>query len=350
MVLKMLEKDGIRRESLPHENLKHGDVPHALVKEYDKTNAGYITMKEFMVLGDLILKQYEEGNTRKKERRIGKYELLHKLGFGAESVVRVGIDRETGERKAIKIIPRGNCSDLSRVDTEIKAMIMLDHPNIVSLEEVLENDDYIFFVMEVCGGGSLANYVQMRALSEPSARFYVPQLLKGLRYCHRQGVCHRDLKLENLLLHNDGQLKIADFGHAGIFQKGWDMFSTGLVGSLHHLAPEQIQGHAYRGEKLDIWGVGIILYRLLTGKPPFLADTPQAFMKAIVDADITIPARLSDNAKDLIRMILQADPENRPSIKKILKHPWFDAEVKKKRLAVYILQFPRKVRFRLCLL
>lgn len=114
-------------------------------------NAGYSTLNEFMVLGDPILKQYEEGHGRKHPKRIGRYKLAHKLGFGAQSVVRVGIDHQTGSRKAIKIIPRANCSELSRVDTEMKAMLLLDHPYIVGLDEVLENNEYIYFVMQLCG-------------------------------------------------------------------------------------------------------------------------------------------------------------------------------------------------------
>jgi serine/threonine protein kinase len=96
-------------------------------------------------------------------------------------------------------------------------------------------------------------------LSESATRFYFKQLVEGVGYCHSQGVCHRDLKLENLLLDDDGNLKITDFGHAGIFQEGWDMFSTSAVGSLAHLSPEQIRGNWYSGEKIDIWSIGIIL-------------------------------------------------------------------------------------------
>lgn len=164
--------------------------------------------------------------------------------------------------------------------------MMLDHPSIVKLHEVLENEEYVFFVMELCGGGSLSNYVEMKPLSERLARYYMPQLIKGLKYCHNkvishllftidslldsqrdhvdwksiQGVCHRDLKLENLLIDNNGHLKISDFGHAGIYREGWDLFNTRLVGSLYHLSPEQVQGQCYSGEKIDIWAVGVILY------------------------------------------------------------------------------------------
>jgi serine/threonine protein kinase len=83
-----------------------------------------------------------------------------------------------------------------------------------------------------------------------------------------QGVCHRDLKLENLLIDNNGHLKISDFGHAGIYKEGWDLFNTRLVGSLYHLSPEQVQGQCYSGEKIDIWALGVILYLLLPTPTP----------------------------------------------------------------------------------
>jgi len=241
----------------------------------------------------------------------------------------MGIDIETGKRKAIKIIPLTDITNLSRVDTEIKvrscsflsttvvrliadshssrlcvslslsqAMLMLRHPNVVQLEEVFQDEGNVYFVMELCGGGSIADYVDVKPLSESLARYYFLQLVAAVKYCHSQvsiaaahrrarchvvfrlhhysrsssyaddrlpslatlqGVVHRDLKLENMLLNNEGVLKVADFGHAGIFNEGWDLFST-AVGTLHHLAPEQVEGHVYSGEKVDLWALGIALY------------------------------------------------------------------------------------------
>lgn len=187
------------------------------------------------------------------------YVLGRKLGVGASGVVRLAVHRDSHARKAVKIIHRGDVTDMSRLDTEIKAMLLLRHPRVVQLDEVLEDPERIYFVMELCGGGSLADIVAEKPLDERLARFYFAELVEGVAYCHAQGVCHRDLKLENLLCDNLGHLKITDFGHAGIFQKGWDIFQTGLVGTLWHLAPEQIAGQAYSGERVDVWAMGVAL-------------------------------------------------------------------------------------------
>ncbi|EKX55106.1 hypothetical protein GUITHDRAFT_47223, partial [Guillardia theta CCMP2712] len=201
---------------------------------------------------------------------IGPYRLLRTLGKGAEGVVKLANNVETGEKKAVKIIRRGNVASMSRVDREVEAMVMLNHPAVVSVNEVLETESSIFLVMEYCAGGHIEDYISpTRPMSEAAARFYFSQLLDGMLYCHQQCVCHRDLRIENLMLDNRGNLKITDFGHAGIFQQGWDVFQTMLVGSISHLAPEQVTGTVYSGEKIDMWSVGIILYIMVTGCAPF---------------------------------------------------------------------------------
>ena len=172
-------------------------------------NIGYLTKEEFMILADIIVRQYSK---KASERTAGKYAIGKKIGQGAMGVVHVAKDTTTGIRKAVKIIKRGDCADLSRLDTEIRVMTMLHHPNIVELEEVLESPHSIYFVMKLCGGGNLAEYVNVKPFPENVARGYFGQLVQAMIYCHSQGVCHRDLKLENLLLDNEGRLHIADFG------------------------------------------------------------------------------------------------------------------------------------------
>ncbi len=130
---------------------------------------------------------------------------------------------------------------------------------------------------------------------------------------------HRDLKLDNLLLDNNANIKITDFGHAGIFQKGWDLFCTPTVGGLCHVAPEQLLGQPYSGEKNDIWGLGVILYILLVGSLPFKG---QAYLDNIRNGRYTIPEHLSPEVRDLISNMLVTDPNGRIGCRKIMKHPW----------------------------
>eukprot|EP01088_Endostelium_zonatum_P011809 TRINITY_DN25972_c0_g1_i1.p1 TRINITY_DN25972_c0_g1~~TRINITY_DN25972_c0_g1_i1.p1 ORF type:complete len:772 (-),score=214.86 TRINITY_DN25972_c0_g1_i1:56-2371(-) len=338
-ILRALSKDGIQPIDLVFDRPQSPAlIPQQLIEEYNISKTGSLTRAEFKVLGELVIHQYEQNSH--KQAHIGKYNLKQKLGAGASGVVHLAVtSREQSVTKAIKIIRRGDVSELSRLDTEIKALLMLDHPNVVRLDEVLENDDFIFFVMEVCGGGALSSFVQVKELKESQVRFYVQQLCIGLKYCHSVGVCHRDLKLENLLLDNEGNLKISDFGHAGIYKKGWDLFSTGLVGSLFHVSPEQVLGHAYSGEKLDIWGVGIIIYHMIVGTPPFFTANTQTLLHNITNTIYTFPDDVPAPAQDLTKMILQADPDNRPSVGKILKSEFLTVgEVKRKTLKRYIIR------------
>ena len=200
-------------------------------------------------------------------------------------------------------------------------MLMLKHPNVVQLEEVLEGPDNVYFVMELCGGGSIAEYVAVHPLSEELARHYFYQLLQAVDYCHHQGVVHRDLKLENLLLDNEGIVHVSDFGQAGIFPQGWDMFST-AVGSLYHLSPEQVNGECYSGEKTDAWAMGVALYRMLVGQPPFFSSDINQLLEDIRLARYEVPDTLSRPAQDIIRTILQLNPKDRPALAELLKHPW----------------------------
>lgn len=240
--------------------------------------------------------------------------------------MRVGVDPE-GHRKAIKIVNKGDAADMSRLDVEIKAMTLLRHKHIVSLDEVIETENQVYFIMELLEGGSLAEHAQIEPFKNDVARRFFYQILHGVYYCHSHHVYHRDLKLENVLLAADGfTVKVCDFGHAGISVGDWDIFSTSLVGSLFHISPEQMQNQCYSGEKVDIWALGVLLYRMLVGRPPFMAENGHDLMEKVTSGTFPEPEGINPRAVDLIHRILQPDPEARPSIAEIVKHPWIRAE------------------------
>ncbi|PRP84078.1 SNF-related serine/threonine-protein kinase [Planoprotostelium fungivorum] len=332
-ILDAVSEDGIMPEDLSFDPVPEAadGSPHTaaqqILQQYDTSHLGVLNREEFMVLADLILKNYELLPDGETQNHIGKYVLRRKLGTGAYGVVYMAVDEDTKAHRAIKMLNKGDVSDMSRVDQEIKAMLMLDHPNIVKLHEVLESDTNVFFVMELCGGGNLSNHIDEGPLAEEVARYYFVQLVKAVHYCHSVGVVHRDLKLENLLLDNDGELKVADFGHAGIFSPGWDVFSTGMVGSLWHISPEQLAGLPYSGEKIDLWAMGILLYRLLVGKPPFFFADPNEFVDAINNLNYELPFHLSMEVKHLFQAILQPKPEERIGLDDMLNHPWCQGAV-----------------------
>jgi len=283
------------------------DLSTRILERYDDSKTGTLLREEFMQLAALVEREYELYHLNEEEgatggtSSIGPYRLIRKLGKGAEGVVKLGINKETGMKKAVKIIKKGNIASMSRVDTEIEAMVVLDHPCVVSVDEVLETESNIFLVMEYCAGGHLEDYISpKRPMSSAAARYYFDQLVGGIVYCHSKGVCHRDLRVENLMLDNKGNLKITDFGHAGMFEVGWDVFQTMLVGSVSHLAPEQVTGTVYSGEKIDVWSAGIILYIMVTGMAPFQADSPEELLDLIREAEVSIGRTALEKHLDLI--------------------------------------------------
>eukprot|EP01095_Lingulamoeba_sp_RSL-Kostka_P004361 TRINITY_DN1551_c0_g1_i2.p1 TRINITY_DN1551_c0_g1~~TRINITY_DN1551_c0_g1_i2.p1 ORF type:complete len:819 (+),score=273.23 TRINITY_DN1551_c0_g1_i2:81-2537(+) len=319
--------------------IKIQDIPllsKQIMLEYDTGETGFLNRQEFMVLADLIAKNYFQVTTkRKKHKNIGCYEFQWKLGEGSAGCVHAAVHKQTNKSVAIKVIPKGeDVSDLSRIDTEIKAMLMLKHENIVKLIEVLEDEKNVYFVMELCGGGTIADYVAIKPISDSLARYYFKQLIDAVIYCHEQGICHRDLKLENLLLDNKGILHVSDFGQAGIFSTGWDVFST-AVGSLFHLAPEQILGQAYSGEKIDTWACGVVLYRMLVGRPPFYDSSVQKIIDSISNVNYSVPDYISAEAADLISLLLKFDPKERLPLKEVLCHKWFQGTTQARSLALH---------------
>jgi len=185
----------------------------------------------------------------------------------------------------------------------------------------LETESNICLVMEYCAGGHIEDYISpTRPMTESAARFYFTQLIDGLSYCHEQCVCHRDLRIENLMLDNKGDLKITDFGHAGIFQQGWDVFQTMLVGSVSHLAPEQVLGTVYSGEKIDMWSVGVILYIMVTGTAPFAGETVDELLEHIKEAkyeQIEPCLDVAQECRDVLAATLQVDYKDRPGCQQI---------------------------------
>ena len=178
--------------------------------------------------------------------------------------VKSGYHGKTNERVAAKIMPSMR-EDHSR---EILTMSALKHENIVELKDVIETGGQIYLIMELAKGGELfAKLCDDGRFTEDSARFYFKQILTGVLYCHKKKMCHRDLKLENLLLDESGKvLKITDFGFAK-FQDA-SMPKT-ILGTAVYVAPEVLEEGAYDGYKADVWSCGVILYTLIMGNYPF---------------------------------------------------------------------------------
>lgn len=325
--LAALSEDGIDLEELAFDKEGGEPLEVCIINEFDTTHAGLLSRDEFMVLADLVTREYEFWENRHLER-IGDYELGRTIGRGSSGIVRLAFHVENRQKFAIKIIKKGKCSDLSRLDREIQSLMAAKHEHIVALEEVLESENNIFIVMELCGGGSMVDIVRLypeERMPEDTARFFMRQVFEALSFCHENGICHRDVRLDNVMLDNTGKVKITDFGHSGMYTPGWDIFQTSLVGSVYNLSPEQVLGQVYSGEKIDIWSAGVAVYCLLVGHPPFYDPDVNSLLHRIAECSYEVPDFVSEKASDLIECMIRAVPDERISVSQMLHHPWFYA-------------------------
>ncbi|KAK2400586.1 calcium-dependent protein kinase [Trifolium repens] len=200
------------------------------------------------------------------------------------------------------------------------------HPNIVSLKYTYEDDNDVHLVMELCQGRELVDRIVARGhYTERAAASVVKAIIQFVQMCHKHGVMHRDLKPENFVFADKKEtspLKAIDFG-LSIFFKPGERFND-IVGSPYYMAPEVLQRNY--GPEIDIWSAGVILYILLCGVPPFWAETEQgvaqAIMRSFIDFKREPWAKVSDNAKDLVKKMLDPDAKRRLTAQEVLDHPW----------------------------
>ncbi|XP_010252814.1 PREDICTED: CBL-interacting serine/threonine-protein kinase 23-like isoform X3 [Nelumbo nucifera] len=264
----------------------------------------------------------------KQLNRVGKYEFGSVLGRGSFGKVYLARDVETGEKRAIKVLNKDRVVKEKMTDQikrEISIMKLVRHPNVVHLFEVMASKTKIYFVMEYVTGGELLTKVSKQGkLREDEARKYFQQLISAVDYCHSKGVYHRDLKLENLLLDEDCNLKISDFGLSASPQQ---IREDGLLyttcGTPNYVAPEVIDDRGYDGAKADLWSCGVVLFVLMAGYLPFDEPSLSNLYNKICKADFTCPYWFSSEARMLINRILEPDPEKRISISHVLECSWF---------------------------
>lgn len=179
----------------------------------------------------------------------------------------------------------------------------------------------MLIVIELAAGGDLLSYVRKRrTLKEEVAKSLFKQLVTALSYCHQKGIVHRDIKLDNLLLTIDGQVKICDFGVSKQTKPGEVM--TERCGTPAYIAPEVLQEKGYSGCKSDLWSAGVVLYAMLYGSVPFKANNMAELQDQIRAGDYKLKDTVPAPARDLISKILEIDPKKRLSSAQILSHPW----------------------------
>lgn len=259
-----------------------------------------------------------------------QYDLGRELGRGEFGVTYLASDVETGDKFACKSISKKKLRtaiDIEDVRREVEIMKHLPkHPNIVSLKDTYEDESAVHIVMELCEGGELFDRIVARGhYTERAAAAVTKTIVEVVQMCHRHGVMHRDLKPENFLFANkkeNSPLKAIDFGLSVFFKPG-ERFSE-IVGSPYYMAPEVLKRNY--GPEVDVWSAGVILYILLCGVPPFWAETEQGVAQAIIRSVIDFKRdpwpKVSENAKDLVKRMLDPDPKRRLTAQEVLDHPW----------------------------
>ncbi|KAI0024246.1 protein kinase SNF1 [Xylariomycetidae sp. FL0641] len=275
-----------------------------------------------------VSSQTSQRERTKTDQRIEAYNVIRTLGEGSFGKVKLAVHRSTQQQVALKIIARKKLISrdmVGRVEREIEYLQLLRHPHIIKLYSVIKTPNEIIMVLEYAGGELFDYIVSHGRLDEQQARRFFQQMICAVEYCHRHKVVHRDLKPENLLLDDQLNVKIADFGLSNIMTDG--NFLKTSCGSPNYAAPEVISGKLYAGPEVDVWSCGVILYVLLVGRLPFDDDHIPSLFAKIQRGVFTIPQWVKPDAASLIRKMLQVNPVQRATIEEIRQEPWFLKEL-----------------------
>merc|ERR1719159_1861646 len=285
--------------NMPHKEVKAGGIEHA---KFIIDNAG---------------KLHEFYDVDKK-----------KMGEGSYGAVSKAKNKSTGVVRAVKSISKAQMKNMDRFKQEIAIMKMMDHPNIIKLYESFEDHRNIYLIMEICSGGELFDrIIETGHFTEVQAAIVMQQILRGIFYMHEIKLTHRDLKPENFLFQTKDPLekctlKIIDFGLSCKFSEGTVL--TTKAGTPYYVAPQVLAGKY--DQSADLWSCGVIMYVLLCGYPPFYGETDADVLTKVRLGNFTFNAadwkNVSEDAKNLIRMLLKMNPRDRYTAEQALAHVW----------------------------
>ena len=265
------------------------------------------------VNGDIASRYYNRGN---------------ELGKGGFAHVFEMVNAETKQISAGKVIQKSSLTKgrtRQKLMSEIKIHRSVHHPGIVNFEHFFEDSDNIYILLELCNSGTLNDKLKRRRrLAELEVQCYLLQLLSVLRYLRSLRVLHRDIKLSNLFINEDMELKLGDFGLACKIEFEGERKRT-MCGTPNYIAPEILDGRIGHSFEVDVWSFGIVAYTLLVGRPPFQAEDARATYKRIKANSFSFPEGISvsNEARSLICGILVPDPSARLSLQQIAEHPFF---------------------------
>ncbi|OIW00896.1 hypothetical protein TanjilG_19837 [Lupinus angustifolius] len=259
---------------------------------------------------------------------LGKYELLKLLGSGAFAKVYQALNVETGKSVAVKAVSKKKVLKngyTAQIEREISIMRRLRHPHIAKLFEVLATKTKIYLIMEFVPGGDLYQKVADEGrLTENLSRQYFRQLISAMKYFHSHGVFHRDLKLDNLLIDENMNIKVSDFGLSAVNKQiRLDGFLHTTCGTPAYLAPEILSKRGYDGARIDVWSCGVVLFALHAGYLPFNGYSYAVMYRKIFRGMFRFPKWTSCELRNLITRMLDTNPNTRITVDEIMIDPWF---------------------------
>ncbi|KDQ50321.1 hypothetical protein JAAARDRAFT_42206 [Jaapia argillacea MUCL 33604] len=291
-------------------------------------------------------KSRQTSKSRGSNRVLGDYTLSKTLGAGSMGKVKLAHHNITGEKFAVKILPRvhpgatpssangtstnpdaqakqanKDASKEIRTIREAALSMLLHHPYICGMREMIIHQHHYYMVFEYVNGGQMLDYIISHGrLRERVARKFARQIGSALEYCHRNNVVHRDLKIENILISQTGNIKIIDFGLSNLFDPAHHLGT--FCGSLYFAAPELLNAKVYTGPEVDVWSFGVVLYVLVCGKVPFDDQSMPALHAKIKRGLVEYPVWLSAECKHLLSRMLVTNPSARAPLAEVLSHPW----------------------------
>ncbi|GAA6051304.1 hypothetical protein JCM3770_006802 [Rhodotorula araucariae] len=361
-----LHRDASLRSNVPRDPRERGgSQPPSRAGSVSGAGAGSVSRRE-----STRERPSEAGGSRSR-RALGEWQLTKTLGAGSMGKVKLGVSQVTGEKVAIKIIPRftstaaaqrqaeqarhehqqalavapadpaaasagkkaeptasfvakaaqKDASKEVRTVREGSLCLLLHHPYICGMREMMVYPHHYYFVQEYVNGGQMLDYIISHGrLRERSARKFARQIGSALEYCHANSIVHRDLKIENILISKTGNIKIIDFGLSNLYSPVSHL-ST-FCGSLYFAAPELLNAKPYTGPEVDVWSFGIVLYVLVCGKVPFDDQSMPALHAKIKRGQVEYPTWLSAECKHLLSRMLVTIPAQRATLTEVLNHPW----------------------------
>ncbi len=276
--------------------------------------------------------QFSIGSTSGKSAKVGAsdFEFIRLLGEGATCKVFQVRRKKTGKFYAVKVMEKdrilGNHKKVEQALTERQVLVEVRHPFIVQLHWTFQSRSHLYFVLEFCPGGELFFHLAKRGrFNEDTARFYFCEVLLGLEYLHARNILYRDLKLENILLDEDGHVRLTDFGVSKLGKDSRDKF-TSVVGTREYFSPEMIKREGY-GKPYDFYCLGCVLYIMLTGSLPyFQGNWTEMYQKRVSGGVLQFPRGVPALAMDMCARLLDRDPKARigsnGGAEEVRQHPW----------------------------